>query len=288
MKVIRNSARVNWANGTLNNNLYARVSSSSIPYPDTIYPVWVSTTSYTVGSRATEGDKIYTCIAPSSGPQPSARTDLWRCEGAAERYKMLDFSAATQSSYGASGSFVIAGDIVDSMVFLNVTGATSITVNAVVTATGVNVYSKTFDMTLKTDLVLMDIPSGSLTITVTLAGTAVKIGNCFWGKQTDIGGTQYGASASINDYSTQSTDIYGNTALLRRVYSKRLSVNLMIPNANVDKVFMYLADNRTTPMVWVGDDNYGTLAVYGVYKDFAINIAYPDYSSCSLTIEGLA
>lgn len=286
MKVIK-SSRLYWANGILISTLYGRVSSSSIPYPDTIYPAWVSTTSYTVGSRATEGDKIYTCIAPSSGPQPSTRTDLWRCEGAAERYKMLDFSAATQSNYGASGSFVITGDVVDSMVFLNVTGATSITVNAV-NASSVNVYSKTVDMTLKTDLVLMDIPSGAWTITVTLAGTTVKIGTCFWGKQTDIGGTQYGASASINDYSTQSTDIYGNTALLQRVYSKRLSVNLMIPNTNVDKVFTYLAAIRTTPVVWVGDDNYGTLAVYGVYKDFAINIAYPDYSSCSLTVEGLA
>ena len=62
----------------------------------------------------------------------------------------------------------------------------------------------------------------------------------------------------------------------------------MIPNANVDKVFSYLAAIRTTPVIWVGDDNYGTLAVYGVYKDFAVNVAYPDYSTCSLTIEGLA
>jgi len=286
MKVIRNT-RIYWNIGVLNNALYGRVTSSSIAFPDAIYPVFVSTTSYAIGSRVTEADKIYTCIAPSSVVLPSTRADLWRCDGAADRYKMLDFSAATQSNFGTSGSFVITGDVVDSIVFLNVTGTTSITVNAV-NALSVNVYSKTVDMTLKTDLVLIDIPSGLWTITVTLAGTSIKIGTCFWGKQTNIGDTQYGASASINDYSTQSTDIYGNTTLLQRVYSKRLSVNLMIPNTNVDKVFSYLAAIRTTPVVWVGDDNYGVLAVYGVYKDFAVNVAYPDYSTCSLTIEGLA
>ena len=295
MKVIR-STRLAWNNqsGILMNNMSGRMTSSTITYPDSIYASWVSTTAYSLNSQVTLQNADtgmyhnYNCIlSTTAGAIPSLRPDIWKDVGAPERYRMLDFSAETQSSFGASGSFVITGDFVDSMAFLNVTGTTSITVNAV-NASSVNVYSKTVDMTSKTDLVLMDIPSGLWTITVTLAGAVCKIGTCFWGKQTDIGGTQYGASASINDYSTQSTDIYGNTTLLQRVYSKRLSVNLMIPNANVDKVFSYLAAIRTTPVIWVGDDNYGTLAVYGVYKDFAVNVAYPDYSTCSLTIEGLA
>lgn len=288
MKVITNS-RIYWSAGKLYNHMWSNVSSSSVPYPDAGSPAYVSSTSYTINSKVTAAENIYVCIAPSSGYEPPARPDLWRCEGAAERYKMTDLSTSTKTTGTSPLTFTLSGNGVagmNNMAFLNVV-ATSIQIVAV--NAGVTVYSSTYSMAGKTDLVVTDLPGGNITVNVTIThSTNVSVGTCFWGKVTDIGMTQYGASAGIIDYSTRTTDIYGNATILQRTYAKRISSNLMIANTNIDSVFNFLATNRVVPMVWVGADGlYSSLIVYGMYKDFDINVAYPDYSSCSLTIEGL-
>jgi hypothetical protein len=108
------------------------------------------------------------------------------------------------------------------------------------------------------------------------------------GTYYDLGATQYGATAGILDYSVKTTDSFGNTTVVKRTYAKRMTSNLMINNNIVDAVVNLLSAYRSTPLVWVGaESNYTSLIVYGFYKDFDVNIAYPDYSSCSLTIEGL-
>ena len=44
---------------------------------------------------------------------------------------------------------------------------------------------------------------------------------------------------------------------------------------------------RATPVLWIGSESFESLTVYGFYKEFSIDIAYPTVSYCSLTIEGL-
>jgi hypothetical protein len=219
---------------------------------------------------------------------------------------MFDASWGSQTSIATPLTFVLAPvAIINSLALLNV-DATSITVN--VTVSAANVYSKTINMvggeqvidwysyffeliTYKSDLVLTDIPPYSnSTITVSIINTSstATCGNCVVGNYYDLGATQYGASAGIVDYSVKTTDSFGNTTVVQRTYAKRMSSNLMINNNIVDDVVNLLASYRSTPLVWVGaESNYTSLIVYGFYKDFDVNIAYPDYSSCSLTIEGL-
>jgi hypothetical protein len=63
---------------------------------------------------------------------------------------------------------------------------------------------------------------------------------------------------------------------------------LQIDGSFIDDVVTTLAAYRSTPIVWIGADNiYTSLIVYGFYKDFDVDIAYPTVSYCSLTIEGL-
>ena len=109
------------------------------------------------------------------------------------------------------------------------------------------------------------------------------LGSCY-----DLGGTQYNATAGIVDYSAKSTDTFGNNTVTQRAYSKRMTAKLQIDNLIVDAVVNTLAAYRSTPIVWIGADNlYTSLIVYGFYKDFDVDIAYPTVSYCSLTIEGL-
>ena len=55
----------------------------------------------------------------------------------------------------------------------------------------------------------------------------------------------------------------------------------------VDDVHRTLASLRATPALWIGSEAFDSLTVYGFYKEFSIDLAYPTVSYCSLTIEGL-
>jgi hypothetical protein len=41
------------------------------------------------------------------------------------------------------------------------------------------------------------------------------------------------------------------------------------------------------PVVWLFDDAYSSLVLYGWIKDWSINIAYPNHSEIGITVEGL-
>jgi hypothetical protein len=104
-----------------------------------------------------------------------------------------------------------------------------------------------------------------------------------------MGDTQYGATASIIDYSKKNTDALGNTTFAKLAYSKRMTANLSLDNGQLNKVQRVLADLRATPCAWLGVDAAGfePLTVFGFYRNFSIDIAYPTSSYCSLEIEGL-
>jgi hypothetical protein len=143
----------------------------------------------------------------------------------------------------------------------------------------------------RADVVLTDLPPyGDAHITITLSGGgSVQCGIVLVGTVYVLGDTQYGATASIIDYSRKDTSALGITTFVQRKYSKRLSAELMLNNVQLNKVQRVLADLRATPCAWIGTDTDGfdPLTVYGFYRDFSITVAYPNQSLCSLEIEGL-
>lgn len=146
------------------------------------------------------------------------------------------------------------------------------------------------DYTLLTEAIFQNIPIYTRTrITVCVAGDVVRCGIVFAGTSTDIGTTQYGASAGIIDYSKKETDEFGTTTFIKRAFSKRMNVNLILPSNNLYLVQKTLSDIRATPCIWIGSDSdiYKPLTMYGYYKDFSLEIPYPEYSYCSLQVEGL-
>lgn len=116
------------------------------------------------------------------------------------------------------------------------------------------------------------------------------VGTIVLGKSVTIGQTQMGANAGIIDYSRKETDQFGTTTFVKRAFSKRVSSSVIVENGSLNSIFTLLSSLRATPCLWLGTgfEQYGPLNVFGYYKDFSIDIAYPTQSLVSIDIEGLA
>jgi hypothetical protein len=122
---------------------------------------------------------------------------------------------------------------------------------------------------------------------VTDTGGTAAIGECVLGLARELGGMQYGARVGIRDYSVKTQDDFGNYTILERAFSKRASFSLWVEGGLTSELQSILASYRATPAVYIGTDRHAATMIYGFYKDFDIDIAYPQASLCSLEIEGL-
>lgn len=278
---------------------------------ETEYTAWSSSTAYVSGNRCIYSHKIYECLVGHTNAQPdlntSGDTPKWLDLGATNRWRMFDTLNGSVTSNTTSIAVSLAmGTVVDSVALLGVTGDT---VSVVMTdpADGV-VYSYTAALVVHDDItdwytyffgefqaqdtvVITDLPpypDATIAVTVSAAtGETVMVGTMVAGKSKYIGETQYSPELSITDYSRKTTDDFGNYTIVERAYSKRLSCDVMLDNSAMRNTFATLAAYRTTPLVWVGSDDYEALTAYGFYKSFRITVPYPDKSICTLDIEGL-
>jgi hypothetical protein len=91
------------------------------------------------------------------------------------------------------------------------------------------------------------------------------------------------------DYSRKEVDEFGVVTITRRKYAKKLNVRLAFERERTSRVFSTLAGLRATPCVFVTSDatDYEPLTVFGFWKDFRVDVAYPTHHYCTLEIEGL-
>lgn len=287
------------------------LQSSSIVDDD--YIEWDVSSTYAAGTRVIRlsTHKIYECLVVNTNAVPeqnvSGLTPVWLEIGFTNKWRMFD--ALVGSSSESPESFVVTlkpGKFINSLALLNIS-ATSIQIeildqdNEVVSTTLYSLlagdeildwYTYFFaESSYRSDYVITElsvVANGSLRITINNPGAVAKIGVCVIGNYYLVGGVKYGAAIGITDYSVKTQDAFGNYLVMERSYSKRMSINIDCDNAIIDTLANLLAIYRVKPLVWIGADNlYTSLIVYGFYKDFEVNIAYPKNSICSLKIEGL-
>lgn len=283
-------------------------TSSSLSEAD--YAAWSSATTYALADRViitTGQHKVYESLAASNiNFAPATNPLKWVEISATNRWKVFDSSGGSKSSGTSPVSWAVATGRVDSVAVLEIEAANSVTVlcNSVSEGT---VYNQTFVLTdstivgnwfeyffsairKQTEVVATNMPlyqDMTITVTVTGAGT-VKAGNVIFGNRSELGATQYGARAGIIDYSKKEVDAYGRATLVKRTFSKRMDVTMLVENAIVDSVQYLLSDLRATPVLWVAaKDQYELLTVYGFYRDFSVDVAYTNNSICTLQVEGL-
>jgi len=108
------------------------------------------------------------------------------------------------------------------------------------------------------------------------------------GEVIDLGTLEETPTIGITDFSRRETDDFGVTTVVPRGFARRMSVKLMVPTDEVDALQRQLAELRATAAQWIADDRFAWLNFRGFYKDFAIDLALPPVSYCTLTVEGLA
>lgn len=286
----------------------SNLTSSNVAETD--YSDWSSGTTYALGDRVivTSVHKVYESLqAGNTNHSPMTSPTWWIEVGPTNRWKMFDTSNSTQTTN--SNSIVVTitpGKVINSVALLGLV-ATSVTIKLTDPVDGI-VYNKTtslnnngninnwynyfFDpIVRKTAVVATDLPaygSAVLEITITNTGSTAACSVCIVGAVRYVGeGINLGASVGIQDYSVKQKDDFGNYKLVQRSYSKRAKFSMAVLNTQIDALQDLLVDLRTTPCIWIGDDNYTCTVVYGYYKDFDIVISYHLVSDCNLEIEGL-
>jgi hypothetical protein len=277
--------------------------------PETDAPAWTAGT-YTLGTKRIYDHHVYEVIVDSTTDRPdigaAAATPTWLDLGATNRFKRFDQIISTQTIYtGEVDVDIVPAAVVNSAAFFGLLGS-SITLTMTDPIDGV-VYTETRNLQDNTliidwypyffeeiaylpDIVFLNLPAyGSATLTAFIDGGAgdAKVGEVVIGKQRSLGVTNFGSSVSIQDYSIKSTDEFGNTIIVQRAYSKRADYDVTVETSAVAAVQKALADIRTTPTVFVGDENRPETVVYGFYKQFNIVLSTPSISDCSIEVEGL-
>lgn len=284
------------------------VMSTSVPETD--YDAWAIGTTYALAERVirVSTHKVYeSLIAGNVGNTPETSPEQWLEIGATNRWKMLDLSSTSTTTVDASDYYEFTpAQAVSAVALINISGILSVRVRVTDPIWGV-VYDKTADLstfpnesswyawffeprTEQTSFVCSDLPSypnATLRFDVTSSGAAT-IGACVFGSIKEVGDRALqGVRLGIQDYSRKERNAFGDTVLVQRSYAKRVSVNTIIFNENLDNTYDLLTELRATPCLWLIEDRIRSLVVFGFYANFEITIAYANHSDCSLEIEGL-
>jgi len=275
------------------------------------YALWAVGTTYAKHARVDHGIHYFESLSAGNvGNDPDTSPTFWENIGPDNKHAMFDGQISTATTKATSPLTVtIKPGIANSVALLGLVG-TSVTVTMIDNTGGPTVYTRTIDLdgTIITDwymyffepfvqlgeVVLTDLPpysNGIITMTLT-SGSAVAIGEFLAGAVYQIGESdlEHGATIGIIDYSRKDTDPdTGVVTFVPRAYSKRMSGQFLLVNGAISGVQQILASIRATPSVYIGSEatDYGALIVYGFYRDFSIDIAYPTHSFCRLEVEGL-
>ncbi len=276
------------------------------------YAAWSAATTYAKDAKVDYGEGYYNSLVNSNlnNIPDVVGSTFWEFIGPDNKHAMFDGQVSTATTRATSPMTVtIAPGIVNSLAMIDLVG-TSVTITMTDGGASPPVYTKTvgldgsivFDwftyffnpFVQLAEVVLTDLPpysNGQITMTLS-SGTAVAIGELLVGIVYELGeeGMEQGAAVGIIDYSRKDTDNEtGITTFTRRAFSKRMSGQFLLNNGQLNAVQRILADIRAVPSVFIGSEaaDYSPLIVYGFYRDFSIDIAYPTKSFCRIEVEGL-
>lgn len=264
--------------------------SSGTAYVNNIY---IGRKSYlTDGPLVKRGslNTVYQCVvAGVSTVAPELDPNNWVPVMATNEWAAFDREPETASTAFGSLSVTLKLNGADSLALFGVK-CDSVTVSVTNSSGSTTLYGpKTFGAN---PVVLTDLPATVTTnkVIITLTGTGqVSLGLVDIGTAVDLGGTDYGATFTIVDYSRKEVDEFGTASFVKRGFAKKISAKSMFANTDLNKITSTLSELRATPCSWSITDEVGleTMNIFGWYEDLDINIPYPKHSYCSVNIQGL-
>jgi hypothetical protein len=268
---------------------------------------YVAGTTYTLNQRVTYDKQIWECIlSPSTGNTPSTSPTYWLSKGPSNQWAALDSQVSTASTATTEQIYILKPGYASGLSLFGLVGS-SVEVSVLSEPGGELLSSTTFlldgavitdwyqyyfsEVEQQTEYVLTDLSTYDLSyITVRIAGSTTRCGHLSVGKVVDLGGSQYGASIGITDYSVKKTDANGVTTFVQKGFSKDLSVDTLFDKAQLNGVYKTLAGLRATPCTWIVADEaeYSSMTTFGNIRDFSINVEYFSTSLCNFDIQGLS
>jgi hypothetical protein len=125
-----------------------------------------------------------------------------------------------------------------------------------------------------------------VTIAIRKPGGTAKCGTCALGPLVDVGLSQYGLSREIKDYSTINFNFDGTSNQVIRNFAKRMDLDIVIDNSQIDFVIETLEGYRQKPVAWIGAKEFGSACLFGRYSSFKNVVESFPQSKMNLQIEG--
>jgi hypothetical protein len=272
-------------------------------------PAYNPAISYTLGARVylPSDGRTYECVqAPALGQDPAASPLYWMLAAPSNRWAMWDAEISTATAvegslsatvtvpgrFNAVGVFGLVGDAI-TLVQKSAAGATlwSETRSLKSNPGGWYAYFHEPRVQVRDAVFTGLVPSSGSRLEVHINGGSTACASVVVGTSMSIGETQYGFTSGIASYSRKETNTTTGAQTLRKGRrSKRMSGTLSQPRGQFNAVFAALESLDATPCVWVGapsSGDYEPLTILGFYRDFQIEVSYPNHNICSLEIEGL-
>jgi hypothetical protein len=258
------------------------------------------------GDTSATAHNLYVSLKDSNSNKPLSNTEWWLPAGSTNRWRMFDELVGSQTIDASSITVVISPKKrVTALAFFNIDAA-EMRVTQTDPVDGV-VYDETISLISSNGInnlwqwafadiervrqkVLLDLkPYSGAQITITLSnpGNTVKCGALVIGRARSYGETLAGLRVGSTDYSRKDRDAFGNAIIVKRPFSRRNSVEVLVEKSLVDGLVELLDDFRATPIVFIGSNEYGATIIYGFYKTYEVLIAYPTHSLLSIEPESL-
>lgn len=272
----------------------AILTSSNLPEND--YAAWVVGSSYVLGARVIRAHSIWEAVqAVPAGVDPVLDDDKshWIRVSATNLWKAFDQAVGSVTVGTGSITYTLTPGRIDSLAVLDI-AAKQVTVTMTVsgaqvynsqrqTAVGGRAIDNWFDwffapIGVRKRLLFDDLPSfkdGVITVTVegTNSGSPVGIGTLLLGRMFDIGTTLRDPELSITDLSPKVRDAFGVITFVQRAYFQTRSYQVAIDSSRYDAIEQAVADVRTTPTLWSGEDGMDGLLTYGIASRFAVTLS---------------
>lgn len=285
---------------------------TTMDVPENDYAAWLVGTTYAATDRVIVTTpnihNIYESVQSANvGNDPVTDDGTWWIRvSSTNRWKMFNDVVQEQTTQADIIDVTITpAAVTTALAAINVDCA-SITVVVTDPLEG-EVYNQTFPMTSysgitnwydyfftaidrKKELSVLGLPPYSaavIDVTFNDSGETAKVGALVLGTSATIGDSQYGASFGIIDYSLKSVDAQGRTTVTAGTYSDEADIDVVIETGRFAEVKKILTDLRTTPSVWIAEDNTEGTIIYGYYREFDVLLTGPVVSMCTLSIEGL-
>lgn len=292
----------------------AMVASSTAAEPSALETAWNAATSYTVGQEAilTSTHRVYTnLIAGVNATSPNlaltGSTPRWLDTRPTNKWAAFDGQVNTQSAVVTPLTYVLRPGLFNAIALYGLDGA-SLTISVKDAPGGTVVDTRTSSLIAPpidnydyyfgpikplTKAIFKDFtpyadPEVTITITAT-TGVTVKCGMIAIGDLRSLitvdgkGGTVYGAKAKPITYSYISTDIYGNTKIIKRSSATDMEIRVVVPAGDADSALATIQDVLDVPAAWIGSDTagYTGLNVFGLASG---DVSYDGPTQSVLTI----